>query len=118
MFYARLDEEWLGLEAIRLPFRPEIYLVPLLGHRRGDCGVAIQADEGWLLHSADALQLNVEDDVTPAWLSRMVLSPQGPRLQAFGQDHPEVRLLVVHMRPEFIQARPVWRRPSASGRAG
>jgi len=115
MFYIRLDEEWLGLEAIRLPFRPEIYRVPPSGHRRGHYRMVIRDREGWLLHSADALPLNVEDDVTPAWLSRMVFGRHGPRLQALAQDRPDGRRMAGHMRRECFQARRVRGRPTASG---
>lgn len=44
--YDRVDAEWLGLEAIRLPFRPAMYLIPLFGHTRGHCGVAIEDGPG------------------------------------------------------------------------
>jgi glyoxylase-like metal-dependent hydrolase (beta-lactamase superfamily II) len=49
-------ERWFGFECVRdlqgLP--PEILLVPLVGHTLGHTGVAIQADDGWLLHAGDA----------------------------------------------------------------
>jgi len=49
-------ERWFGFEAVRqlegLP--PEILLVPLPGHTRGHCGVAVQGPQGWLLHAGDA----------------------------------------------------------------
>ena len=49
-------EPWHGFECIRgeegLP--PEIVLVPLIGHTRGHCGVAVEGPEGWLLHAGDA----------------------------------------------------------------
>jgi glyoxylase-like metal-dependent hydrolase (beta-lactamase superfamily II) len=44
---AKPDPTWLELEAIRLPFTPELYLVPLFGHTRGHCGVAVQERDGW-----------------------------------------------------------------------
>jgi hypothetical protein len=56
VLYDRPNAEWLGLEAIRLPFSPAMFLVPLFGHTRGHCGVAIQDDNGWLFHCADACQ--------------------------------------------------------------
>lgn len=115
MFYDRVGAEWLGLEAIRLPFRPEIYPLSLFGYMRGHCGVAIRDGEGWPLHCADALPLNVECDVTLAWLNRMVLGPHGPRLQAFAQDRPEVRRLAGHMAAGVPSGAAPWRRPSASG---
>lgn len=115
VLYNRIDTDWLGLEAIRLPFRPEMFMIPLFGHTRGHCGVAIRDGDGWLLQCADALPLSVEYDVTPAWVNRMVLGPHGPRLQAFAQEHPEVRVLAGHMRREFFQRQPASRRPTASG---
>jgi glyoxylase-like metal-dependent hydrolase (beta-lactamase superfamily II) len=49
-------EPWFGFDAVRqmdgLP--PEVLLVPLKGHTYGHAGVAIAADEGWLLHAGDA----------------------------------------------------------------
>lgn len=49
-------EPWFGFETVRglegLP--PEILLVPLVGHTRGHCGVAVKTESGWLLHAGDA----------------------------------------------------------------
>jgi glyoxylase-like metal-dependent hydrolase (beta-lactamase superfamily II) len=104
--YDQIDAEWLGLEAIRLPFNPAMYLIPLFGHTRGHCGVAIQDGPGWLFHCGDALPLNADSEPTPAWLNRLVLGPHGPRLQAFAREHPEVRLLAGHMRRSFFEGQP------------
>jgi glyoxylase-like metal-dependent hydrolase (beta-lactamase superfamily II) len=103
VLYEQPDAEWLGLEAIRLPFSPEMYLVPLFGHTRGHCGVAIQDDKGWLFHCADALPTNAQFDLTPQWLNRLVLGPHVPRLQAWATAHPEVRLLAGHMWRSFFE---------------
>jgi len=54
-YYAE-GEKWLGFEAVRklkgLP--PEILIVPLIGHTEGHAGVAVNTDQGWLLHAGDA----------------------------------------------------------------
>lgn len=54
-YYAE-GEKWFGFEAVRelkgLP--PEILLVPLAGHSAGHTGVAVQTDQGWILHAGDA----------------------------------------------------------------
>ncbi len=54
--YRPEGEPWFGFECVRelegLP--PEILLVPLAGHTRGHAGVAVQSDDGWLLHAGDA----------------------------------------------------------------
>jgi glyoxylase-like metal-dependent hydrolase (beta-lactamase superfamily II) len=55
-------EAWFGMECIRgldgLP--PGILLVPLHGHTRGHCGVAIDTGKGWLLHCGDAYYIRTE----------------------------------------------------------
>lgn len=55
-FHPGEGEAWNGFAAVRdlagLP--PEILVIPLYGHTRGHCGVAIRADTGWLLHAGDS----------------------------------------------------------------
>lgn len=57
-------EKWKGFDAIR-PIdesMSEVLLVPLIGHTRGHCGVAVRESEpgaetsdcGWILHAGDA----------------------------------------------------------------
>jgi glyoxylase-like metal-dependent hydrolase (beta-lactamase superfamily II) len=56
------EERWFGLDRIRdvpgLP--PGIVLVPLAGHTRGHCGVAVDTGEGWILHCGDAYYVKEE----------------------------------------------------------
>lgn len=49
-------ERFLGFECVRelVELPPEILLVPLVGHTRGHCAVAVRAGDGWLLHCGDA----------------------------------------------------------------
>lgn len=58
-------ERWLGFEAARaLPGTDdEVLLIPLTGHTQGHCGVAIRADDGWLLHCGDAYFFRGEMDI-------------------------------------------------------
>jgi glyoxylase-like metal-dependent hydrolase (beta-lactamase superfamily II) len=55
-FYTPHGEPWFGFDTVRelrgLP--PEILLIPLTGHTRGHAGVAVDGDDGWLLHAGDA----------------------------------------------------------------
>jgi glyoxylase-like metal-dependent hydrolase (beta-lactamase superfamily II) len=104
VFYDQPDSSWLGLEAIRLPFSPQMYLIPLFGHTRGHCGVALEDGDGWLFHCADALPTNAQFDITPGWLNRLVIGPHVPRLQAWASAHPEVRLLAGHMWRTLFEA--------------
>ncbi len=101
--YEQPDTEWLGFEAIRLPFTPEMYFVPLFGHTKGHCGVAIQTNDGWVFHCADALPTNAQFDLTPQWLNRLIIGSHVPRLQALASNHPEVRLLAGHMWKSFFE---------------
>lgn len=63
--YESQGEKWLGFECVRnlqgLP--PEILLVPLQGHSRGHCGIAIDTRDGWLLHAGDAYFYRGEMDL-------------------------------------------------------
>ena len=54
--YSGQGEPWFGFGAVRdlegLP--PEILMVPLPGHTWGHAGIAVQSQNGWLLHAGDA----------------------------------------------------------------
>jgi len=50
-------DTWFGFESVRpiAALGDELALVPLTGHSRGHCGVAIRNPEGhWILHAGDA----------------------------------------------------------------
>ena len=55
-------DRWFGLEArrVELGFAAEVLLVPLFGHTRGHCGVAVGAGGRWQLHVGDAYYLRAE----------------------------------------------------------
>ncbi len=66
---ARFDEipangegdRWFGFEAVRpISGLADVLLVPLYGHTRGHCGVAVRGPENWLLHCGDAYFHNSE----------------------------------------------------------
>lgn len=60
-------EQWLGFDAIRaIPgLDPDVLLVPLTGHTRGHCGVAVQTAGRWMIHCGDAYFFRGEVE-TPA----------------------------------------------------
>jgi glyoxylase-like metal-dependent hydrolase (beta-lactamase superfamily II) len=97
VFHDEINARWFDFEAIRLDFKPEIFLIPLPGHTRGHCGVAIRDGGGWLFICADALPTDVKFDLLPQWIYRLIIGPHVPRLKAFAEAHPEVRLLAGHM---------------------
>ncbi len=49
-------EDWFGFASVRaMPgTRDDVLLIPLPGHSRGHCGVAVRTSLGWLLHCGDA----------------------------------------------------------------
>jgi glyoxylase-like metal-dependent hydrolase (beta-lactamase superfamily II) len=99
--YDDTGESWSDFPAIRLPFEPEMWLVPLFGHTRGHCGVAVRTESGWLFHVGDAGPMNM-DTYAPAWLVRLALGPHEPRLRAFKAAHPEIRITTGHMWLDFF----------------
>ncbi len=62
-------ERWFGFERVAaiqgLP--PEVLLIPLRGHTRGHCGVAVDTPDGWLLHAGDAYFFSREVDPVEPW---------------------------------------------------
>ncbi|MBN2386627.1 MAG: MBL fold metallo-hydrolase [Anaerolineales bacterium] len=99
--YDDAGERWYDFDAIRLPFEPEMWLVPLHGHTRGLCGVAAKLEQGWFFNASDAGA--VSNNVTPAWLIRLVLGPHDGRLRQFLAAHPEVHLTNAHMEPAYFE---------------
>ncbi len=96
VLYEEAGEHWFDFSAIRLPFEPEMWLIPLFGHTRGHCGVAVQTNSGWLFHVGDAGPMGL-DDYTPAWMVRLVLGPHADCLRRFRDGHPDVRTTTGHM---------------------
>lgn len=54
--YECSGERWHGFEAVRQleGLAPDLLLIPLHGHSAGHCGVAVESENGWLLHAGDA----------------------------------------------------------------
>jgi glyoxylase-like metal-dependent hydrolase (beta-lactamase superfamily II) len=48
-------ESWRGFDAVRtISKEADLLLIPLEGHTRGHCGVAVRVGDGWLFHAGDA----------------------------------------------------------------
>jgi glyoxylase-like metal-dependent hydrolase (beta-lactamase superfamily II) len=105
--YTSRGQTWFGLEAVRVleGVSPAIWLVPLAGHTRGHCAVAVQAANRWLLHCGDAYISRSDIDPEraprsrPAWAQPLARSlfPHAPRLRTLLDDHEdEVELFCAH----------------------
>jgi glyoxylase-like metal-dependent hydrolase (beta-lactamase superfamily II) len=96
---------------------PDILLVPLPGHTRGHCAVAVQQPERWLLHAGDAYFFHGELDLRrprcprPVALhQRLVAENHGQRLMQLERlrdlrraDPRLIRIFSSHDAYEFAQ---------------
>ena len=103
VFYDDTGEKWFDFNAIRLPFIPEMWLLPMPGHTPGQCGVAIKTNSGWLFQTSDAAALF--NDKAPDWLTRFGLGPYQPRILQFASTHPDVQVVSGHMWLDFFEKR-------------
>ena len=104
-------EDWFGFSSVRaLPeTRDDVLLIPLPGHTRGHCGVAVRTAEGWLLHCGDAYfhhaEVAPEGGRAPAGLrlfeslvnvDRTARLANQKRLRDLAREHGEVKLICSH----------------------
>lgn len=63
--HAVAGEEWIGFEAVKV-LSDDVLLIPLRGHTRGHCGVAVRRPSGgWFLHAGDSYFSHGEKDTPP-----------------------------------------------------
>ena len=76
-------DTWFGFERVRAAIgtSDEILLVPLFGHTRGHCGIAVKTPGGWLLHAGDAYFSHGEVHAAP---------PRSPWGLSFFQSRAEI----------------------------
>ncbi|MBO9540178.1 MBL fold metallo-hydrolase [bacterium] len=116
--YETEGDRWYGFDSVRaLSDRSsEILLVPLLGHTRGHCGVAVDSDQGWLLLAGDIyfhhdelepnghspIGLQIYENVMH--MDRSVRQENVRRLQALHRDHgADVQIFSSHDPEEFYR---------------
>ena len=104
-FYETAGEHWYGFDAIRLPFDPEMWLVPLFGHSRGHCGVVMKTQGGWHFHVGGAAPIGFSDAISPR-LTRLMVGPHEARLRAFRSAHSEMLMTTGHMPLDFFERGP------------
>jgi glyoxylase-like metal-dependent hydrolase (beta-lactamase superfamily II) len=114
-------EDWFGFSCVRaLPGgRDDVLLIPLPGHTRGHCGVAVWTGDGWLLHCGDAYFRHAEISpkggrIPPGlrWLESLVNVDKAARLanqkrlMELAADHmSEVALICSHDPVELAACR-------------
>ena len=63
--HAVAGEDWLGFGSVQV-LSDDVLLVPLRGHTRGHCGVAVRRPSGgWFLHAGDSYFAHGEKDSPP-----------------------------------------------------
>ncbi|MBX3441074.1 MAG: MBL fold metallo-hydrolase [Planctomyces sp.] len=105
---AARSTDWFSLPArpLDLGLQSQVLLIPLFGHTRGHCGVAIEQGSQWLLHVGDAYYLRVEltDDQHPVGQLAALRAADDARrreslsqLRRLARDHArEVQLVGYH----------------------
>ena len=97
--------DWFGFDSIPIGdnILPDIRFVPLPGHTRGHCGVAISKGDEWLLHAGDSTYPFYQDGGPkpphkplpwylmrpPKIVERMLTGNQTPRLKSLLKSHGE-----------------------------
>jgi glyoxylase-like metal-dependent hydrolase (beta-lactamase superfamily II) len=105
-------EKWFGFDAISVLKTPEVdfFLIPLPGHTRGHCGVALGKPGRWLLHCGDAASpyhsgadLHHRDPSNyglrffPDRLANTILGSHVERLRDLLDNHPnEIKAISAH----------------------
>ncbi len=118
VFHALEGERWFGLDCVSVIDRAlcEVLLVPLVGHSRGHCAVAVRTADGWLLHCGDAyvrqMQVDLEEARSPfpGWIRPLAdwMFPPEPlvRVQALLRQHgDQVQAFCAHDRVAFTRLR-------------
>jgi glyoxylase-like metal-dependent hydrolase (beta-lactamase superfamily II) len=112
--HALAGDRWLGFDRIRV-IGEDVALVPVVGHTRGHCAVAVRDERGWLVHAGDAYFFHGEVDPvaqrsTPglAFFQRLAAvddearRANQARLRELVRDHGrEVRLFCAHDPVEY-----------------
>jgi glyoxylase-like metal-dependent hydrolase (beta-lactamase superfamily II) len=102
VLHDQVDGKWFGFDSIDVlsGHDYEIRLIPLPGHTRGHCGVAIKRTEDWLLLCGDAASPFHRDadlhnradeqhllDFLPQSVVHRVIGPHVPRLRKLIAEH-------------------------------
>ncbi|MBN1428640.1 MAG: MBL fold metallo-hydrolase [Anaerolineae bacterium] len=102
VFHDQVSKQWYGFDCIQIieGLDPAILLIPLPGHTRGHCGVAIETEEGWLLNCGDAASpFNRNSDLhqladeqqflnfLPGWVVRSIIGSNVSRLCELKREH-------------------------------
>ncbi len=117
------EVDWYGFNSLPIikGLKPEIRLVPLPGHTRGHCGVAIATENGWLLQCGDAAStIHPDTDlhgldpdkhtakVLPKWFVNRFIGTNVPRIRELLREYgDEVEAISSHDLHSFQRYRSI-----------
>ena len=85
-------DDWCGLRAVTV-LADDVLLVPLRGHTRGHCGVAVRRpDGGWLLHAGDAYFSAGEKQTPPTAPPGLRMFPSLMSVDDLARRHNQERI--------------------------
>lgn len=112
----RRGASWFNLQQVQALnlFQDEILMIPLEGHSKGHCGIAIKRSSGWMLFCGDAyfshLELNPNNKLHALDLMERILAENNQqrvsnlkRLQHIAQYEPQIELISAHDPFEFAR---------------
>lgn len=89
-------DDWLGFTSVAV-LDDDVLLVPLHGHTRGHCGVAVRRPSGgWFLHAGDAYFNHGEKDTPPTCPSGLSIFQTLMQLDAKARKDNQERLRSLH----------------------
>jgi glyoxylase-like metal-dependent hydrolase (beta-lactamase superfamily II) len=105
----RVHEEQKAVDWFGFPSLPvveladlDVLLVPLPGHTRWHCGVAVGDGSQWILHCGDAVALGALQ-TRPSSIAALPLGPHFPRLRELSENRAKTVLLMpAHVRTSRI----------------
>lgn len=111
------SDSWFGFDCVKslVGLPDDILMVPLMGHSAGHCAIAVNSEEGWLMHCGDAYfhyeEMNVNNPSCPPGLQAFQTLTQvnrkrrlanQKRLRDLKRNHgSEVKLICAHDHHEF-----------------
>lgn len=87
--YNEFGENWNGFKSVRMfnHIEENIFLIPLVGHTDGHCGIAVDAGSKWIFHAGDAYL--IKEDLSTDILQKNMKSEL---FQSIFSEHNKHRL--------------------------
>jgi glyoxylase-like metal-dependent hydrolase (beta-lactamase superfamily II) len=88
-------DPWFGFRSARA-LDDDVLLIPLHGHTRGHCGVAVRDGDRWLLHAGDSYFYSGEKDTPPTHKPGLTAFQRLMATDELARRHNQERLQELH----------------------